>query len=105
MLPKEKRIPRELFGELLTRSRYTNSAHFTLRFRLLDSCQTKIGVSVSKKISKKAVIRNKVRRRTYSIARTLDFPQGLFLFVAKTGAEKVVGDDLRTELASLVQGI
>jgi ribonuclease P protein component len=103
MLPKDKRLPRELFTELLERSKYANSLHFSLRYVLGGT--TRIGVSVSKKNSRKAVIRNRTRRRVYSSLRSAVLPQGLFLFVAKKGAETLKGEVLSQELHSLLGSV
>ena len=104
MLPKSRRMPRELFTELLTKSQFVNSPHFSLRFRL-SSENARIGVSVSKKISKSAVVRNSIRRRVYSSVQTLtpNLPKGLFLFVAKVGAASTKGEKLASELENLLK--
>lgn len=67
----------------------------------------KVAVSVSKKVSKRAVVRNKIRRRAYSAIRELipNFSDNLFLLVAKPGAEKVQGEKLKNELAELFKKV
>lgn len=102
MLPKSRRIPRKLFKSLAS-GRYFNSEHFSLR--VAPSKEVRIAVSVSKKISKKAVIRNKVRRRVYSMMYHLipHLTNNLFLLVAKPGAEKIKGQNLKNELAELLK--
>ena len=108
MLPKNQRVPRKLFSELLLGSSYINSPLFSLRFVSSSPIkETRIGVSVSKKISKSAVVRNTVRRRVYSAASKFfkKFPNGVFLFVAKPGAEKLKGEKLMMELAKLLEKV
>jgi ribonuclease P protein component len=102
MLPKRSRIPRELFSELLQSSKYAQSPHFTLRFRLGGETG-RFGVSVSKKISKSAVTRNTVRRRVYAALypSIQMFPKGLFLVVAKTGSPNIKGEKLQKEISNL----
>lgn len=105
MLPKKRRIPRKLFSELLVNSRYVNSPNFSLRFKIGQSIkETRIGVTVSKKVSKSAVVRNTIRRRAYSSISNLvpKVSHGLFLFVAKAGAEKLKGENLTNELQKLL---
>ncbi len=101
MLSKNKRIPRALFKPLLESKKYFNSQNFSLRTALAN--ETRVAVSVSKKISKKAVIRNKIRRRVYSVTRTFipHLPKRLFLLIAKPGAEKTKGENLKDELGEL----
>jgi len=102
MLSKNKRIPRKLFKPLLESRKYFNSEHFSLR--VAPSEEVRVAVSVSKKISKKAVVRNKVRRRVYSAMRDIIFSlhAGLYLVVAKHGSEKTGGRELENELKALV---
>jgi len=102
MLPKYRRIPRRLFKPLLESRKYFNSEHFSLR--VIPSKEVRIAVSVSKKIYKKAVVRNKVRRRVYSAMRDLisSLRVGLYLVVAKHGSEKTKGKELKNELKSLI---
>lgn len=81
-----------------------HSIHFLLRKAPLEG-KALFGVSVSKKISKRAVVRNTVRRRAYAALRPL-VPQigaGVYLFSAKPGADKVKGAFLAAELAELLK--
>lgn len=101
MLPKSKRIPRKSFPEIIKTGKIFNSNHFTLRKS--SSKELRVAVSVSKKVSKKAVIRNRTRRRVYSSMRKLlpflEF--GLYLIIAKVGADKLKGELLESELKKL----
>ncbi|MEX2014268.1 MAG: ribonuclease P protein component [Parcubacteria group bacterium] len=103
MLPKKSRIPRKLFKPLLGSRQFFNSEHFSLR--TAESGNARLSVSVSKKVSKKAVVRNRVRRRVYSAARELmpSLPSKLFLLAAKSGALKIKGESLKLELADLLK--
>ena len=102
MLPKSSRIPRALFKPLLESRQYFNSEHFSLRVASSDT--VRIAISVSKKISKSAVVRNKIRRRAYSVFRNTisTLKPGLYLVVAKQNAQKMKGKDLENELKLLV---
>ena len=104
MLPKKSRIPRKLFTELLSGSRFVHSPHFTLRFKLIPNSPSKVGVSVSKKVSKSAVIRNTVRRRVYATTAPLleGIKNHLFLFVAKPGSQNIKGKELSQEISKLL---
>lgn len=108
MLNKKSRIPRKSFSDLLTNSKYVNSPDFSLRFILnQNTSNPRIGVSVSKKISKSAVVRNTTRRRIYSALRGLitNLPNGTFLFVVKNGGEKIKGEKLAQELYKLLEKV
>jgi ribonuclease P protein component len=109
MLPKQSRIPRKLFTHLIGqnqpgRANYYNSKHFTLRFAPSPTTKPHVAVSVSKKISKKAVTRNTIRRRVYSaISGMLPRLKGeLMLFVARPGSDVLKGEDLKLELEELL---
>lgn len=104
MLPKSRRIPRQLWKSLLASGRYFNSEHFSLRVGSAEN-EARLTVSVSKKVSQKAVIRNKIRRRVYSATGELipRLSRRLFLLIAKPGAEKIKGQNLKDELAELLK--
>jgi len=103
MLPKSRRIERRLFKPLLGSKRYYNSEHFLLRSAFSDT--VRITVSVPKKISKKATVRNKIRRRVYAIVEDLIplLPNRLFHLSAKSGIEMAKGQNLKDELAELLK--
>lgn len=105
MLPKNKRIPRLLFSEILKSRHFTHSPHFSLRLGLSDEKFARVAVSVSKKVSKSAVVRNAIRRRAYSVlfSQISSLPAGLYLFVAKAGAEKIKGEALEKEIGVLLK--
>ncbi|MEK7642326.1 MAG: ribonuclease P protein component [Patescibacteria group bacterium] len=66
MLPKQRRIPRDLFGLLKKAKTFSNSIFFA-KLAKYDGKQSRFSVSVSKKVAKKAVLRNKMRRLGYRI--------------------------------------
>jgi ribonuclease P protein component len=107
MLPKQKRISRKLFTSLLDQSekpKYANSLHFTLRAVSSPTNKAHVAVSVSKKVSKKAVVRNKIRRRAYVAASFFikELKPALILLVAKPGSENIKGEDLKAEIKELL---
>lgn len=71
MLPKTRRIERKQFTKILTQGKRYNSKSFTLYLSKIDpnsiKTPSKVAFSVSKKVLKTAVGRNKQRRRGYSI--------------------------------------
>ncbi len=102
MLPKDRRIPRKSFGDLMRFGQRSGSKNFSLS--TVNSDKARLAVSVSKKVAKRAVVRNTVRRRVYSATRNLisRLPNKLFLIIAKPGADKIRGEALRAELAGLL---
>lgn len=77
-------------------------AHFYLRVTPAD--KVVLIISVSKKISKKAVIRNRIRRRVRPVLQKLiyDLKPATYFIIAKPGAEEIKGEVLEKELKSLM---
>lgn len=67
----------------------------------------KVIISVSKKVSKKAVIRNRIRRRVRPIVREFIsyLKPATYFIIAKPGAPKIKGQDLKDELAVLLKKV
>lgn len=105
MLPKKSRITRKEFPALLSSRNFFHSDHFILRSAESGDHKPHLGVSVSKKISKKANIRNTIRRRVYSAVypELKNLKSFLMLIVAKPGSEKIKGDQLLKEIKILLQ--
>lgn len=104
MLPKRNRIPRAEFKAILGSRRFAHSTHFSLRVAPAAGTP-RAAVSVSKKVSKSAVVRNGVRRRAYAVLESElgGLSSGLYLFSAKPGAQKLRGTELAGELRSLLK--
>lgn len=68
-----------------------------------SSEDVKVIISVSKKVSKKAVTRNLVRRRVRPLVKEFIplLKKGEYFVVAKPGAEKIKGNALKVEVAEL----
>lgn len=102
MLAKSQRIAREGFKPLLESKKYANSAYFSLK--TASQSHFKAAVSVSKKVSKKAVLRNRTRRRAYgALAALMPIKPGLYLFIAKPGAESLSASEIAGEFATLIK--
>ncbi|MBX4200100.1 ribonuclease P protein component [Candidatus Parcubacteria bacterium] len=102
MLPKAKRLSRALFSKLEKSQKMANSGAFLLKTG--KSEVVRVGVSVSKKVSKSAVVRNTVRRRVYSAIGPIfsKLKPGLYLLTARPGAEKLRGKSLEAILRDLL---
>jgi len=76
--------------------------HFYLRITPAD--RVILVISVSKKISKKAVIRNRIRRRIRPILKKFipHLKPATYFIIAKPGAEEIKGEVLEKELKSLM---
>ena len=67
MLPKNKRIPRKMFPLLSNGAKKFKNNLFLLRFVPGNGSQSRFCFSVSKKVAKSAVVRNKLRRTGYKL--------------------------------------
>ena len=92
MLPKRQKVPRRLFIEALTKGRSIHSKYLSLRFlKSKELKQSRFSFIVSSKVSKKATVRNLLKRRGYYIVRKnkkniSDQFIFLFFFSAKSGS-------------------
>ena len=67
MLPKNRRIKRGEFKDLLGGVRY-NSTHFLVYIKTIEKTKLSLfSFSISKKVCSKAVSRNRLRRQGYSV--------------------------------------
>ena len=73
----------------------------------LENEEKRIGIIVSKKVSNKAVIRNRVRRRIREIYRLNreDMPQGEMVVIARRPTAKADFSSLKKEFLSLSKRI
>lgn len=76
---------------------------FSLRVSPNDKIQ--IIISVSKKVSKKAVVRNIVKRRIRPILKKLALKPAKYLLIAKPGIENLRGKTLEDELIRIIRSI
>lgn len=113
MLSKQSRISRKDFKIFFEKSPdrqgrsggYFNSPNFTLKVSREEAKVPKFAVSVSKKVSKHAVDRNRVRRRAYSALRGVDAKPGLYLLIAKPSTLGLKGDKLKSEISKLIGSV
>lgn len=88
MIPKKTRTNREIFEKVMKKGGFLNSGLFSLRFLKNPENTTSFSVVVAKKIAKTAILRNKIRRRAYSVLkRVVKNPYQVILF-GKKGVEK-----------------
>lgn len=103
MLPRKQRIPKAAAREVFIRGFITPTPHFLIKVLKSEQTESRFAVSVSKKVAATAVLRNRTRRRVYSVLR--DYVSraktGLNIaFVAKAGAPLLKGEVLAKEVKS-----
>jgi len=92
MLPKINKLKKERdFGELFKKGRSFKNNFLILKIIQNNSQENHFGFIISKKVSKKAVLRNKIKRRLASIVRQniKDIKKGVNVaLIALPGLEK-----------------
>lgn len=106
MFPRSRRITTSLFAEILAKGKSFHSPHFTFRFITGQQGASRFSVAVTKKVAKKAVLRNSFRRRTREALRKhlSLLPLGIHgVIFVKESIAKVPFQDLIKELELLVK--
>ena len=84
MLPKNRRVERQLFTDVLQKTRISSTDFFTVRYFLSkEEFETKIAVVISKKVSGSAVKRNLIKRRIHAVLEVMkgDIKDSYILFI------------------------
>lgn len=106
MIPKTNRINREDFEKVMKKGGFLNSSFFTLRFLKNPINSTHFSIVVAKKVAKTAVLRNKIRRRAYSILRKSEKTlknKGFLILFAKKGVEKATFKAVEADILKLLE--
>ena len=108
MFKKSKTVSKQLFPHIIKKGKVYYSKHFTLRIIQMQTKEVeKISFVVSKKIERRAVKRNQLRRRCYhalkeSIVKT---PFFACVFFVKKGACILSFSEMKNELKELLRSI
>jgi ribonuclease P protein component len=109
MLPKNRRLNRPQFSNVLSLGKRFTSPHFLLYvFKDKVSTPSKFAFSVSKKIAKKAVDRNRYRRQGYSVIskQEKNIPTGfLCIFIFKKGIYPISFFEMEKEIVVLLSNL
>ncbi len=110
MLPHTERIRRVQFQYILSRGKRYNSPHLLLYIALKNTPTEKninnFAFSVSKKIAKRAVVRNKLRRQGYNIIskyKNKITHSHFFLFCFKKDSTNLSFSHFEKEILELLQ--
>ncbi len=94
------------FQAVFADSKRISGRHFRLHARILvDAALPRLGVAVSKRVDKSAVVRNRLRRQVKEAFRqhSTGLPAGDYVFIAKPEAAKAENSELRDDLLSLLE--
>ena len=106
MLPKERRISKKNFPYILSESRRYNSHHLLLYLSKIEGGSKKMSqftFSVSKKVSKLAVNRNRFRRQGYSVVERIpNIKPGYFCFFTFKNTLNLKYSQIEAEIVELL---
>jgi ribonuclease P protein component len=107
MLPKENRLKKKKeFEAVFKGGRHIKSQNFFIKYLANGTEQTRIGFVVSKKVSKKAVDRNKAKRRMREAFKNIDgkLKNGIsIIIVAYPGLKGVKFKEVLAEIESALK--
>ena len=106
MLPKKERLSREEFNRFFL----LGKRYYSPIFQIVYTRQPKLHVSVviSKKITKLAVKRNKIRRQIYDIVRnyrTEEKTNGVYIFLVKQPILEMKYDEMKQVVHTMLKSI
>ncbi len=109
MLPKSKRLSKKKdFAKLGVHGRSSYGPHMTMRVCKVRFDEPRVAFITSTKVMKKAVDRNRAKRRMREIIRRLweDIPKNVYLvFVLQATVKDIPNDDLVTEVRHLLEKV
>jgi ribonuclease P protein component len=103
-LPRTARLLRPGdFAALRAAAERLSSRHFRAEFRVSPTGDARLGMAVSRRVSKRAVVRNRIRRvtREYYRLHRIALPNFDVLLIARTSAAEQSNEVLRTDLETL----
>lgn len=110
MLPRSRKVNTTLFKKVLKNGRSYGFKYFSVKLmnNFTNEPKNRFTCVVSKKVVKKATLRNLFRRRFFSIIQEVDKATSPFLimiFFLKKGGEELSFNDLRKEILSIFKEI
>lgn len=103
MLPKKKRVTKELFQEIIKQGGTLSTSLFT--FRYIKQKAPQYAFIVPKSVAKQALKRNLLRRKGYSVLRQNTPKSGAGLFFYKKHTKKITIDDIKTNIDIILSKI
>jgi len=100
MLPKKKRMTKDVFQSVMKTGKFFHSSLFS--FRYIPSSETQYSFVVPKGIAKKATTRNKFRRLGYNILNKQDLKPMLGIFLYKKEALKLKKEEIEKDIKAIL---
>jgi len=114
MLPQKSRVNKRLFQEIMKKGLLAHGKFFVFRYLSVDvrrlqktsdvyTTDVHLACVAPKSIAQKAVMRNKMRRRVYSVLRTTPIKKGCGIFFYKKSGATASLSDLREDIVVLLK--
>ncbi len=103
MLPKKKRITKDIFQTILKKGNIVSGSFFL--FRYIKESYPRYAFVVSKKIAKNATKRNSLRRKGYNILRQYKLKNCAGIFFYKKEALDVSVNELKKDIEFILEKI
>lgn len=101
MLPKKKRVTKEIFQTIMEKGNIIPGSFFV--FRYIKQDQPQYAFVAPKKIAKGAVERNSLRRAGYNILRLYNLKTNAGIFFYKKEALSVDNDKIRKDIEFIIK--
>lgn len=101
MLPKKKRVTKDIFQDIMDKGNVVHGSFFILRYLKQDIPQ--YAVVAPKKIAKTAVKRNSLRRKVYNTLRLYDLKSNAGIFFYKKEALLASPTDIKNDIDSILK--
>lgn len=103
MLPKRKRVTKEVFQGIMKTGRTTSSPLFV--FRYISSSTPQYAFVAPKSIAKNAISRNKLRRQGYNTLRLYKLKPYAGIFFYKKGAQNSTPQEIKESISTILSKI
>lgn len=97
-MPKLLRLSKKEIEEVISKGRRASFSSFSVSYIKTSEKKTKFAFVVSKKQYKKAVFRNKAKRRLRDLVRKTEFSEGNYVFFAKNNINQELFSKLKEEV-------
>lgn len=106
MLPRSNRVNKDLFNEVFASGSRFKGQALSLTYSP-HTTDTRCAVVVSKKLEKRAVKRNMLRRKVKACLITLipSLPKGIYIFFVQKNIKEMSHEDLCSEIKKLISNV
>jgi ribonuclease P protein component len=98
MIPKREKITRSLFNEVFLFGKNKKSIFFRIKKKKTD--KSKFSIVVSKKVFKKAVDRNRIKRLFFNTIKDMNFKDGQssYIFISQKNMKQASDSEIKSDI-------